>query len=461
MKIQSLQNLRLYNTLARKKQLFKPLKKGFVGLYTCGPTVYDYAHIGNLRTYVFEDILRRTLEYGGYRVKQIMNITDVDDKTIKGAHTAAEPLKKFTKKYENLFKEDLKKLSIEFPNAFTRATEYIPEMIKLISVLLKKGYAYQKEGSVYFNISKFKKYGALAHLDKKGLKAGARVDVDEYQKNEAQDFVLWKGKKTGEPFWKAPFGLGRPGWHIECSAMSMENLGKSFDIHAAGVDLIFPHHENEIAQSEAATSKKFVKYWVHGELLLIDGKKMSKSLGNFYTLRDLEKKGFNTLAFRYLMLTAHYRSQLNFTRESLQAAENSLDRLYDFVRLLKTKPPQVVLKNLAVVLPNFKKAIFNDLDTPKALTIVWNLIHEYNKNPNTYSAKEILSLLYDFDKVLSLGFKNIKSAATPFEITQLAEKREEYRKNKNWAKADEVRNKIKKMGYLVEDTPTGSAIKKV
>lgn len=438
------------------------MRKGYAGLYTCGPTVYDFAHIGNLRTYIFEDVLQRTLEYGGYKVKHIMNITDVDDKTIRESKARGELLKNFTRNYELEFKKDLELLNIEKPTKFTRATEYIPEMIRLINVLLKSGVAYTKEGSTYFSVSKFRDYGKLARLDKKGLKVGARVDMDEYEKNQAQDFVLWKAKRPGEPSWKAPFGEGRPGWHIECSAMSMKNLGKKFDIHAAAVDLIFPHNENEIAQSEAATGEKpFVKYWVHGEHLLVDGKKMSKSLKNDFTLRDIADKNINLLAFRYLMLTAHYRTQLNFTLESLLAAQNSLYKLYDFVRLLKTKPRQIVLKNLAVALPDFKKTIFDDLNTPKALSLIWNLIHKYNKSPAKFNSKEVLNLLYDFDKILGLGFKDIKADFAPLEIARLTEKREEYRKNKDWAKADEIRRKIKKLGYIIEDSPDGSIIKKV
>src|SRR3989344_5943968 len=312
-------DIKLYNTLTRKKELFKPLKKGVVRMYTCGPTVYGYVHIGNFRSFIFEDILRRVLQTRSYKVKHIMNVTDVDDKTIIASQKAGKELGEFTKFYEKTFEEDLKKLNILSPTKpLARATEHIPEMVALIQKLLQRKYAYEKDGSVYFDVSRFARYGKLAHLDKKGLKAGARVDVDEYAKNAAQDFALWKAKKDGEPSWPAPFGEGRPGWHIECSSMSLTYLGQPFDIHAGGVDLIFPHHENEIAQSEAAIGKPFVRYWLHGEHLLVDGHKMSKSLGNAFTLRTLEEKGFSPLDFRYLTLSAHYRSKLNFTWQSLE-----------------------------------------------------------------------------------------------------------------------------------------------
>lgn len=450
--------LQLYNTLKRNKELFKPLRKDWVGLYTCGPTVYNYVHIGNLRTYIFQDILKRTLAYGGYRVRHIMNITDVDDKTIRDSQKAGKTLKEFTRKYEKFFKEDLKKLNIAFPERFTRATEYIPDMIKMISLLIKRGYAYKKDGSVYFAIRKFKNYGKLAHLDKKGLKVGARVDADEYAKDEMQDFVLWKAAKSGEPSWPSPFGKGRPGWHIECSAMSIKFLRQPFDIHTGAVDLVFPHHENEIAQSEGARDKKFVHYWIHGEHLLVDGQKMSKSLGNIYTIRDLEEKSFNPLVFRYLVLTSHYRSKLNFTWDSLSAAQNSLERLYEFVKGLKSKGGRTSVGGSTS--RNFQKALFNDLDTPKALAILWNLIHAYNKNPSEYNPKEVLKILYDFDKVLGLNLKKIKPEKIPEKIHQLVRKREEYRKTRQWAEADRIRKEMQLLGYSVEDTSQGPLIKK-
>src|SRR3989344_5429453 len=461
--------VRLYTTLERKKEVFKPIRQDWVGLYTCGPTVYNYVHIGNLRTYIFQDVLKRTLKYVGYKIRHVMNITDVDDKTIKNSQKAGKTLREFTRAYEKFFKEDLKKLNIEFPERFTRATEYIPEMVKIISLLLKRGYAYQKDSSVYFSISKFKNYGRLTRLDKGGLKAGARVDADEYAKDEVQDFVLWKASKSGEPAWLSPFGKGRPGWHIECSAMSTKYLGQPFDLHTGAVDLIFPHHENEIAQSEGAYGKKFVKYWIHGEHLLVDGQKMSKSLGNIYTLRDLEAKGFNPLVFRYLVLSAHFRSKLNFTWKSLGSAQNSLERIYDFIRILCNYRSSTSIvasrstyrSSTSIYHQRFRTAISDDLDTPKTLAVIWRFIRDYHKNHSRYNPKEVLSALYEFDRVLGLGFEKIKPEKIPGKIVALAQKREKLRLEKEWQEADKIRKEIQILGYTAEDTPRGSKIKKL
>lgn len=457
--------LKLYNTLTRKKEKFRPLRKGQVGLYTCGPTVYNFVHLGNFRTYIFQDVLKRALEYAGYKPKHVMNTTDVDDKTIKGAREAGKTLKEFTRYYEKAFKEDLNKLYVKPPAVLVRATEHIPEMANLIKKLLKKGFAYRKDGSVYFAVSKFKPYGKLARLDKKGLKAGARVDADEYGKTEAQDFVLWKSQKPGEPSWRTSFGAGRPGWHIECSAMSMGELGETIDIHTGGTDLIFPHHQNEIAQSEAATGKPFVRYWVHGEHLLVDGKRMAKSLHNFFTLRDIENRGFNPLAFRYLMLTSHYRSKLNFTWESLHAAQRSLNRLYAVVQTLSEMRPEWKLKNLKKkkttddFQKKFRAAVENDLDMPKILATIWNMIRTYHRSPESYDPDEVLSALYDFDKVLGLKLKDAEIGKIPDNIQKFKQEREKLRKEKRWQDADAMREKIRRLGYALEDTPTGSRIK--
>src|SRR3989338_8353872 len=313
--------LKLYNTLTRKKEVFKPIKDKIVNLYTCGPTIYDYAHIGNFRAYICSDILKRYLKYKGFKVKHIMNITDVDDKTIKGANQQKISLKDYTKKYEKIFFEDIEALNIDKADVFPKATEHIKEMIDLVKKLLKNGIAYKSEdGSIYYDISKFKDYGKLSHTKIKELKEGARVNQDSYEKESANDFALWKAyhEEDGNIFWQTEIGKGRPGWHIECSAMSMKYLGSHFDIHAGGVDLVFPHHENEIAQSEAFTGKKFVNYWFHNEHLLVDGRKMSKSLGNYYTLRDLLTKNYNPKAIRYLLLSTHYRQQLNFLKKNLK-----------------------------------------------------------------------------------------------------------------------------------------------
>lgn len=449
--------LKLYNTLTRKKEIFKPLRKDWVGLYTCGPTVYNFAHIGNLRTYIFEDILRRTLEYAGYKVRQVMNITDVEDKIIRDSKKADKDIFAFIKPYEKGFYEDLAKLNVKKAWKYPKATNHIKEMVKIVQSLLKKGFAYKDGGSVYFDISKFKNYGKLSRLSLHKLKSGTRVDADEYTKDSAEDFVLWKGQKPGEPFWPAPFGEGRPGWHIECSAMSMKYLGPTFDIHGGAVDLIFPHHENEIAQSEGTTGKKFVRFFIEGEHLLVNGEKMAKSLGNFFILRDIESKNFSPLAFRYLTLTSHYRSKLNFTWESLRAAQNSLDHLIDFVNIVKTHnyrgSTSLTFKR------DFENAIFDDLDMPRVLAIVWNLIHQYNKNPGKSNSKDILKTLYDFDKVLGLGLKEIKPDKIPAKILQLVQKREEYRKDKKWREADTVRKEIGTQGYVIKDTPEGPRVK--
>lgn len=448
--------VKLYNTLTRKKQVFKPLHNKRVGLYTCGPTVYNFAHIGNLRTYIFEDVLRRVLEYSGYKVKHVMNITDVEDKIIRDAKKAGKPIYEFTGSYEKAFYNDLKKINIKPAFKYPKATTHIPEMIKIIASLLKKGLAYKIDRSIYFDISKFKKYGRLSGVKARELKTGVRIDVDEYTKEQAEDFVLWKAVKAGEPWWRAPFGEGRPGWHIECSAMSMKYLGPTFDIHAGAVDLIFPHHENEIAQSEGATGKKFVNYFIEGEHLLVDGEKMSKSLGNVFNLRDIEVKGFDPLSFRYLVLTAHYRSKLNFTWKSLEAARNALDKLREIVTNLKIETSQksnveMLKKRLT---EKFKKYINDDLEMPRALALLWNIVKSEKLDTKTK-----YDLIIDFDKVLGLNLAHVKTEKIPMEILKLTNKREKYREEKNFKKADEIRKKIKKLGWLIEDTKNGPKIK--
>ena len=458
--------IKLYNTLSGKKEPFKPLIDKTARIYACGPTVYNYAHLGNLRTYVFEDILRRALKANGYKIKQVTNITDVEDKIIKKAQQEKKSISQITKPYEKTFFEDLKRLNIEKAELYPRATEHIKDMISLISVLVKKGFAYQGEDkSIYFKISKFKNYGKLSGLKKRQIKIGARIDSDEYKKDDAQDFVLWKSAKPNEPSWPSPWGAGRPGWHIECSAMSMKYLGKTLDIHAGGVDLIFPHHENEIAQSESATGKKFSKFWIHGEHLLVNGEKMSKSLGNIFTLRDLEKNNVDISAFRYLLLGTHYRKKLNFTWQSIVASQNSLNRLYRHINefAAKKNPPTLKLRRASKKLAEryekmFLTAINDDLNTPKALSIVWEVIKEKNL-PNQDKKR----LLLDFDKVLGLGLKSVKSkksAEIPQKIKDLAEKRELLRNNKQFIQADALRKQIEKLGYLIEDTAKGPVFRK-
>ncbi len=327
--------IRLHNTLSGKKEPLEPVHPGEVRIYSCGPTVYDYAHIGNFRTFTFQDVLRRFLIYRGYKLNHVMNLTDVDDRIIQNSAAAKIGLREYTDKYAQAFLEDMDTLNLQKPEKIVRATDHIADMVTLIQTLKKKSFTYDSEGSIYYRISKFPTYGRLSKVDMGGIQAGARVDVDRYEKADARDFALWKGPKAGEFFWETPIGAGRPGWHIECSAMSMKYLGDTLDIHTGGIDLAFPHHENEIAQSEAATGKPFVKLWLHAEHLIVDGEKMSKSLGNFYTLRDLLRKGYKPSAIRFLLLSVPYRRQLNFTMEGLQQATSSVARLRTFMARLQ------------------------------------------------------------------------------------------------------------------------------
>lgn len=453
-----------YNVLSKKKEVFKPIKKGAVKFYTCGPTIYDFVHIGNLKTYIFEDILRRSLKYNGYKVKQVMNLTDVEDKIIKRAKAENKNISEVTGQFAEAFFEDVEKLNIEKAEVYPRATEHIKEMLDITAKLVKKGIAYKgKDNSIYFDISKFKNYGKLSNLKKKEILIGARIEADEYSKKEAQDYVLWKARKDDEPFWPSVFGDGRPGWHIECSAMSIKHLGKTLDIHAGAVDLIFPHHENEIAISESSTGKKFVNYWIEGEHLLVGNQKMSKSLKNFYTLKDIEAKGFNPLSFRYLILGTHYRRKLNFTWESLAAAENGLNNLYAVYAVLceeaeKEKAVKLAKKKeVSGYEKIFKEAISDDLNAPKALAVAWKVIKD-----KKLSAKDKIRLIDLFDKVFGLKIReSVKQnqSAIPEEVEDLLAEREQARVNKQFIQADALRKKIEALGYTVEDTPEGPKAK--
>jgi cysteinyl-tRNA synthetase len=455
--------LKLYNSLTRKKEEFQPIDDKKVGLYCCGPTVYSFAHIGNLRSYVFADILQRVLKLNGYKITWVMNITDVDDKTIKGSkdeYPDSEPKKAllaFTQKYEKMFWEDMTKLNIAKPDKIPHATELISQMQELILKIISAGYAYEKDGSFYFDVGKYSKdfkYGQLVELDVKKLKTGTRTLSDEYEK-ETQDFVLWKAVKPGEPSWNFNWQgknyPGRPGWHIECSAMSKEYLGIPFDIHTGGVDLKFPHHENEIAQSAAGYQlKKPINVFAHNEHVLVDNQKMAKSLKNFYTLTDLEKKDFNPLAYRYLTLTAHYRSKLNFTWESLEATQSALDNLYQtFSEFPDNGKISEEYKK------EFNEAINDDLDTPRALAIAWTLIKD-----EKISDSDKKATLLDFDKIMGLGLDKIKKIEIPDEIKKLAEERENLRQEKKWQEADEIRKQMEEKGWQIEDTGQGPKIKK-
>lgn len=449
--------LQLYNTLTRKIEKFKPVNPPEVGMYTCGPTVYDYMHIGNLRTFVFADLLRRTLQANGYDVTSVQNITDIDDKIIKRAKERQISTTDLTEEYTKHFLEDIDKLNILFPSVRPKATEHVSKMIKYIRVLLKKGLAYEKDGSIYFDISKFESYGKLSQIDKRELKSGTRVLSDEYSKDNVQDFALWKSTEKVEVGWDSPWGWGRPGWHIECSVMSQEYLGsgersRTIDIHTGGIDLIFPHHENEIAQSEGKTGKKFVNYFIHGEHILVNGQKMSKSLKNFYTLKDLENKGFGPLALRYLFLTSHFRDKLNFTWKSLEASQNALNNLRETVR--GWDQPQV---GCAEFEQDFLESVNNDLNIPQALAILWEMVK--SDYPSSAKAESIMLM----DKVLGLGLDQYlgKPIEVPDEVIKLVEQRETFRKSGDFKKADQLRKEIKKMGFEIEDTPNGSKIKSV
>ena len=460
-------NTRFFNSFTREKEKFVPIEKGKVKMYTCGLTVYDFGHIGNYRAFIFEDLLRRWLEYRGFKVTQVMNLTDVDDKAIKASIKNKVPLKEYTERYTRAFFEDVATLNIEKAEHYPKATEHIPEMVALITKLIEKGYAYKGEdGSIYYEVSKFKDYGKLANIKVENLKLGSRVKVDEYAKEEAQDFALWKAwnEEDGDAFWEAPFGKGRPGWHIECSAMSMKYLGETLDIHCGGVDNLFPHHENEIAQSEAATGKKFVNYWLHNEHLLIDGRRMAKSLGNYYTVRDLVTKGYDPKSIRYLLLATHYRQQVNFTFEGLEAAKNTLDRLTNFVhRLLDSdgKGSGEQLKLLIGQVQNgFENAMDDDLNISVALAALFDFIRDINNliDGNMLSkeeAHEVYSLMLRFDKVLGVIGEIKKEEKLPKEAEELIRRREEARKAKDWKTADDIRQQLKAMGILIEDTSQG------
>lgn len=463
--------IHIFNTLTRQKEAFTPIETGKVRMYTCGPTVYDYAHIGNFRAFLFEDLLKRYLKFRGFQITHVMNLTDIDDKTIKGSQKQQTPLKQFTEFYIKAFFEDMETLNIEPADVYPRATQHIPEMVAIIKALIQKGIAYRGEdGSIYYAISKFPDYGKLSHIKIQELKAGARVKQDEYAKEEAQDFALWKAYtiEDGDVFWETEFGKGRPGWHIECSAMSMKYLGETFDIHCGGVDNMFPHHENEIAQSEAATGKVFVHYWMHNEHLLVEGKKMAKRLGNFYTLRDLLLKGCDPLAIRYLLLSTHYRQQFNFTFEGLNAAKGAIERLANLLRRLQDANGNSGKEKLAQLFDTvqscFGEAMDDDLNVSVALAALFDFAREINNliDNNALSreeAKKVTTLILDFDKVLGV-IPKAKEETLPQEAQELIKKREEARKNKDWKTADQIRQQLKTMGITVEDTAQGMRWKK-
>lgn len=460
--------MKVFNTLSRQLEEVVPLEQGHIRLYTCGPTVYNAAHIGNFRTYVFEDLLRRYLKYNGFRVTQVMNLTDVDDKTIRGAMAAGTSLDAYTAPFKAMFFEDLKALNIESAEHYPAATDHIAEVIALIERLMARGLAYKSDdGSVYFSIARFPGYGRLGHIDMAGMRAGARVAQDEYEKENVADFALWKAwdADDGDVWWESPWGRGRPGWHVECSAMSMRYLGESFDIHTGGVDNIFPHHDDEIAQSEGATGKPFVTTWMHSAHLIVDGKKMSKSLGNFYTLRQVLERGYTGREVRYVLLAAHYRQSLNFTFEAVEAARASLSRLDEFQdRLRESRTTGSGLPEWAARAETvFKASLDDDLNISEALAGVFEMVHAGNKELDAgrleWSAEAVLALLAQFDTVL--GVLARPATELQAEVAAMAEARVAARAARDWAESDRLRDALKTAGWEVRDTPEGQKLKAI
>lgn len=467
--------LHLYNTEARKKEPLIAGPDNLVRMYTCGPTVYNFAHIGNFRTYLFEDLLRRTIKFFGMQVEQVMNLTDLDDKTIKGTIEQNNTLEEFTRPYIQAFFEDLHTLRVEPAEHYPAATHFIPDMILMIEGLLAKGYAYEAaDGCIYYAIRKFKRYGCLSHLHLDELQAGAseRIVTDEYEKENVADFVLWKSfdpERDGKVYWNSPFGRGRPGWHLECSVMAMKILGSTLDIHCGGIDNMFPHHENEIAQSEAYSGQRFVKIWMHSEHLVVDGKKMSKSLGNFFTLRDLLKRGFDPVQIRYLLLQTHYKTQLNFTFAGLEAAKGSLQRLQDFIYRLqgiRSGESFGLVETIAAKANDlFRSSLGDDLNISAALAALFDLVREVNGlcdagKMGAQEAQFVLELLKKMDQVLAVLDFAPQEEPVPKELQEALEKRIEARQQKNWALADSLRNFILSQGYVIEDTASGARLKK-
>jgi cysteinyl-tRNA synthetase len=457
--------LRFYNTLSQQVEPFAPMDGKTVRMYTCGPTVYNYVHIGNLRTFTFQDILRRWLRARGFALNHVMNITDVEDKIIRSAMEQHKSIQEYTAVYEQAYMKDAASLRLESPH-FVRATEHIPEMVSAIEQLGERGYTYHSDGSIYYRISKFPEYGKLSHHDFSGIRAGARVDVDEYDKADARDFVLWKAKKNGEPSWHTPIGDGRPGWHIECSVMAMKYLGETLDIHAGGIDLAFPHHENEIAQSEALTGKQFARFWLHSEHLIVEGQKMSKSLGNFYTLRDLLEKGFAPEAIRYLLASVPYRKKLNFTFDGLKAAATSIDRLRSYkLRLETDKYPegvnQKLIERTVAARQQFEDSLDDDLNTAEALAAIFEYVRETNSSMDSGeflagNRQPALDLCALFDSVFDVLKPSVQEGdISDAEIETFVAERAQAKKSKNFKRSDEIRALLLDRGVVLEDTKEG------
>lgn len=460
--------MKLYNTLTRKKEEFVPLREGEVRIYSCGPTVYDYFHVGNARPFIIFDTLRRYFEYKGYKVKYVQNFTDIDDKMIKRANEEGIDISELGDRFIQEYFKDADALGIKRATYHPRATEHIEDMIVFIQRLIDRGMAYNVDGNVYFDTSAFPQYGKLSGQRLEDLEAGARIDVDEHKKNP-MDFVLWKRQKPGEPAWDSPWGKGRPGWHIECSVMAMKYLGETIDIHSGGQDLIFPHHENEIAQSEGVTGKPFARYWIHNGYINIDNKKMSKSLGNFFTVRELSKK-FDLEAVRLFMLSAHYRNPINFSEELLKQAESALERLYNakgnLEYLLKitedkkmTQKEKELQNRIDKYREKFEDAMEDDINTADALAAIFDMVRDMNRVLNEESSRQIVEIGYtEFMKltsVLGLLQKESQPQGTD-EIKELIKRRQKAREEKNWALADSIREELNDMGIVVEDTPKGA-----
>jgi cysteinyl-tRNA synthetase len=460
--------MRVHNTLTRRVEPLEPLEPGHVRLYTCGPTVYDFAHIGNFRTYVWEDLLRRTLRLLGLRVTQVMNITDVEDKIIQRMGAEGRSLEQVTGPFIEAFFEDLDALRIERAEHYPKATEHVPEMIALARRLEERGLTYESRGSLYYRIEAFAGYGRLSRLDTRQILSGARVDSDEYDKDDARDFVLWKAHREGEPGWPSPFGFGRPGWHLECSAMSMKYLGPSFDLHTGGVDNIFPHHENEIAQSEGATGQPFVRCWMHAAHLMVDGQKMSKSKGNFYTLRDLLERGHDPRAIRLLLLSTHYRTPLNFTLAALAQSTSEVRRLDDLSARLAREPAAGGADAAFDAVAERAReeclaCLADDLNVSGALGALFRLVREAHSAMDrgelpAASRRTLEATLASFDRVLDL--REQTAATLDQEVESLIRRRDEARQARDWAEADRLRDELSARGILLEDTPHGTAWKR-
>ncbi len=467
--------LRFYNTLTQEVELFHPLQHNTVRMYTCGPTVYNFVHIGNFRTFTFQDVLRRWLRHRGYKLNHVMNVTDVDDKIINNAAKEHKSIEEYTSVYTKAFFEDAAALRLQQPEHVAPATKHVDVMVKAIEQLAAKGYTYTNEGSTYYRIAAFPDYGKLSHNDFSGIRSGARVDVDEYDKADARDFVLWKGRRDDEPFWETPFGKGRPGWHIECSAMAMSYLGQTIDIHAGGVDLIFPHHENEIAQSEAISGKPFARFWLHSEHLHIESQKMSKSLGNFYTLRDLLEMGYRPEAIRYLLASVPYRKKLNFTFEGLKMAAKSIERLRDFeVRLTSTKLApglnEAISKRSHEAIRKFEEGLDDDLNTAEALAAIFEYVRAMNtaldegqfQEENRWDAARVLEIFDDVFDVLKpgesaevLGAASEDGSLSDIEIEARIEERAQAKRSRDFARSDAIRKEMQDRGIVLEDTKDG------